>query len=167
VRAWDIAATAQTGKSRDPDWTVGTRLCTDGRRTTIEDVVRVRMSGTDVIDKIRQVAVEDGKSVPIRLPQDPGAAGKAWAQYQAAALAGFIVRTERPTGKKEVRAAAFAAQVGAGNVDMVRGPWNGALIEELRDFPHGDHDDQVDAASDAFNELHTGPSGAVSVQSLY
>ncbi|HEM7528520.1 TPA: hypothetical protein U2J51_000865 [Acinetobacter nosocomialis] len=29
-------------------------------------------------------------------------------------------------------------------------------IDELRHFPNGTHDDQVDAASDAFNELHEG-----------
>jgi phage terminase large subunit-like protein len=29
----------------------------------------------------------------------------------------------------------------------------GILIEELRQFPQGKNDDQVDAAADAFNEL--------------
>ncbi|EPG4582547.1 phage terminase large subunit, partial [Acinetobacter baumannii] len=33
---------------------------------------------------------------------------------------------------------------------------NKDFIDELRHFPNGTHDDQVDAASDAFNELHEG-----------
>lgn len=37
---------------------------------------------------------------------------------------------------------------------MLRGDWNKAFIEELRNFPNGKHDDQVDAGSDAFNELN-------------
>ena len=36
------------------------------------------------------------------------------------------------------------------------GDWNKDFIEELRNFPNGAHDDQVDAGSDAFNELHEG-----------
>ena len=36
---------------------------------------------------------------------------------------------------------------------MVRGNWNHAFIEELRDFPFGRKDDQVDALAHAFNML--------------
>ncbi|MNY74781.1 hypothetical protein D3C86_2138900 [compost metagenome] len=39
---------------------------------------------------------------------------------------------------------------------MLRGDWNKDFIEELRNFPNGTHDDQVDAGSDAFNELNGG-----------
>ena len=47
----------------------------------------------------------------------------------------------------------FSAQVNAGNVRLLRGEWNRAFIEELRQFPTGKHDDQVDAVADAFSEL--------------
>jgi phage terminase large subunit-like protein len=39
---------------------------------------------------------------------------------------------------------------------MIRGAWNKALKEELRQFPRGKYKDQVDSASDAFNELALG-----------
>jgi predicted phage terminase large subunit-like protein len=35
----------------------------------------------------------------------------------------------------------------------VKGKWNEAFLRELENFPEGLHDDQVDAASDAFDEL--------------
>jgi hypothetical protein len=38
----------------------------------------------------------------------------------------------------------------AGNVLLVRGPWNDAFLDEARSFPVGAHDDQVDAAADAY-----------------
>jgi predicted phage terminase large subunit-like protein len=57
------------------------------------------------------------------------------------------------TGDKVVRARPFASQVNAGNVVMLRAPWNDAFREELRTFPAGLHDDQVDAASRAFQGL--------------
>jgi phage terminase large subunit-like protein len=40
-----------------------------------------------------------------------------------------------------------------GNVLLLLGALNGAFKEELRLFPNGLHDDQVDAAARAFNEL--------------
>lgn len=68
-------------------------------------------------------------------------------------LIGYPVVTMRPTGSKEVRAMPFAAACEAGLVDIERGPWNRDFIDELCAFPTGHHDDQVDAASDAFNYL--------------
>jgi predicted phage terminase large subunit-like protein len=68
-------------------------------------------------------------------------------------LAGYSVSTDPVSGSKEIRASPFSSQVNAGNVKMLRGDWNQAFIEELRQFPAGKHDDQVDAASDAFTSL--------------
>lgn len=47
----------------------------------------------------------------------------------------------------------LASQMNAGNVDMVKGPWNQAFVDELKMFPNGRYDDQVDAASRGFNGL--------------
>jgi predicted phage terminase large subunit-like protein len=47
----------------------------------------------------------------------------------------------------------FAAACEAGLVDIERGEWNREFLDELCGFPTGKHDDQVDAASDAFNLL--------------
>jgi predicted phage terminase large subunit-like protein len=68
-------------------------------------------------------------------------------------LAGFNVVVERVSGSKELRADPFSAQVNAGNVRLVRGAWNRDFMEELRTFPLGHTDDQVDAGSDAFTDL--------------
>jgi predicted phage terminase large subunit-like protein len=63
------------------------------------------------------------------------------------------VRYETSTGSKEVRAMPFAAQCEAGNVKLLRGPWNVAYLDELTSFPFGTNDDQVDASSGGFNKL--------------
>ena len=44
-------------------------------------------------------------------------------------------------------------QINAGNVLMLRGSWNEPLLDEMRLFPYGLHDDQVDGASRAFGLL--------------
>jgi predicted phage terminase large subunit-like protein len=85
--------------------------------------------------------------------QEPGRGGKESAQATIRNLAGFNVEAKPSTGDKTVRAEAFAAQQGAGNVYLVKGDWNANYIEELCAFPSGKHDDQVDASSGAFNGL--------------
>ena len=94
----------------------------------------------------------DGR-INITIPEDPGAAGKFQTQYLFRHLAGHNISKIKPTGKKEVRAEGIASQVNAGNVYLVKGDWNKSFIDELRTFPLGKHDDQVDAMSDAFSQL--------------
>ena len=57
------------------------------------------------------------------------------------------------TGSKVTRAVPVAAQSDAGNLAIAAAPWNRAFLDELRDFPHGRKDDQVDALSRAFSLL--------------
>ena len=106
-----------------------------------------------VVQAIINTASDDGREVRIRLPQDPAQAGKAQAQSMVTALAGYIVATERPTGDKIVRFSPFSAQCEAGNVDVLRGPWNGDLFDALEAFPEAAHDDDVDACSTAFTHF--------------
>jgi predicted phage terminase large subunit-like protein len=68
-------------------------------------------------------------------------------------LAGYIVHSSPESGDKITRAEPLASQVNVGNVMMVRGSWNDRMIEEMRLFPYGKFDDQIDAASRAFAHL--------------
>ncbi len=152
VRAWDLAATAVSG-SGDPDWTVGVLLSEleDGR-WLVEDVRRER-GGPEMVERlIRETAAMDGRDVTVRLPID-GPAGKMQVSYLTRRLAGLSVVSDRETKSKATRAMPVAAQVNAGNVMVLRRQWTRAFIEELRSFPAGAHDDQVDALAAAFNVL--------------
>src|SRR5262249_18454240 len=80
---------------------------------------------------------------------------------------GHSIRADKVTGSKEVRAEPFASQAEAGNVRLVRGPWNGAYLDELTSFPNGAHDDAVDASSGAFGKLALArPAGGLRILSL-
>ena len=151
-RAWDLAASKGNG-----DFSVGVLMGLDGQgRFWIVDVTRGQWSPDERNERMRQTARVDGESVSIRLPQDPGQAGKEQAQALIRMLAGYSVKAISVSGDKQVRADPLAAQLNAGNVLLLRAPWNAAFIEELRQFPSGRHDDAVDAAADAFNELTAG-----------
>jgi predicted phage terminase large subunit-like protein len=136
------------------DYTVGVLLGKDSKgRIYVLDVVRGQL-GTDERNNVMlQTAQKDGTNVRIVVPQDPGSAGKDMALQFTRLLSGYNVKALRETGSKTIRADGFASQVNAGNVAVVRGHWNNAFVEELRVFDKGVNDDQVDAASGAFNEM--------------
>lgn len=153
VRAWDLAA-ALPAPGKDPDWTVGLRLERDPeQRFIVTDIHRLRGTPGEVETAILTTAERDGASVLVALPQDPGQAGQAQTAYLIRKLAGFTVRASPETGAKLTRASPVAAQVEAGNLRLLRAGWNRIFLEELRDFPHGRKDDQVDALSRAFMTL--------------
>ena len=104
-------------------------------------------------------AARDGAGCRVSIPQDPGQAGKTQALYLTRALAGYPVTTSPESGDKITRADPLAAQINVGNVLMVRGTWNDELINEMRMFPNGNNDDQIDALSRAFEAVTGGNFG--------
>lgn len=154
VRGWDFAASIEE-IGKDPDYTVGGKLgVTPSGRWIIADVARLRGGPETVEAALINTAKRDGSGVRVRIPQDPGQAGKSQAANFTKLLAGFGVTAKPVSGDKITRAEPFAAQVNVGNVMMLRAEWNDPLIAEMRVFPNGAHDDQVDGLSDAFDELN-------------
>lgn len=151
VRAWDLAASSKG------DYTVGAKLGKDDAGLFyVLDIVRGQWLPDERNNIMQQTAALDGRQTRIRLSQDPGAAGVDQVQALTRMMAGYNVRSERESGSKEVRADGFASQVNAGNVKLIKGDWNKDFIEELRTFPMGKNDDQVDSTANAFNELAGG-----------
>jgi len=149
VRGWDLASVTNGG-----DWTAGGKLgrLPDGR-FLIADMVRVQ-EGPDTRDAIMlNTAKRDTFQVKVDIPQDPGQAGKTQVAYLTRQFAGFNIVSSPESGDKVTRAEPFAAQVNVGNVLMLRGPWNDALLDEMRMFPNGAYDDQIDSLSRAFAGL--------------
>lgn len=161
-RAWDFAASTQKA-GKQPDWTVGLRMALIDGVFYVENVVRDRWSPGDVEKNLKNTASQDGTDVTIRMPQDPGAAGKADAATKIKLLAGYAVTVEPVTGDKATRAKPASAQAEAGNVKLVRGAWNEAFLDEVCSFPNAQFDDQVDAFADALNQLalHEAPQVAM------
>ena len=166
VRCWDLAATEKT-EDGDPAYTSGVLI---GKRKNgryvIADVINRQMSASDVRKTIKLTAQADRaayKRIRIRLPKDPGQAGKEQAESYIKYLAGFDVKTVAETGSKEARAEPMAAQWQAGNFDMVYGPWNEEYLLQLENFPDGKFKDMVDASANGFAEIE---ASAFSLSSL-
>jgi predicted phage terminase large subunit-like protein len=148
VRGWDLASTT------DGDFTAGGKVgrLPDGR-FVIGDMVRLRVGPDERDAAMVNTASLDGVSTKVSIPQDPGQAGKTQVLYLTRELVGYPVTTSPESGDKVTRAEPFAAQVNVGNVVMLRGSWNNALIDEMRMFPNGSFDDQIDSLSRAFSHL--------------
>lgn len=149
VRYWDLAATAPKPGS-DPDWTAGVKVGISRGHYYILDVRRVRQTPGEVERLIRQTADLDGTDTTILMEQEPGSAGvQVIDHYQREVLMGFAFYPNKTTGNKEMRANPVSSAAEAGNVKLLRGEWNQALLDEMIAFPQGAHDDQVDALSGA------------------
>lgn len=153
VRGWDIAGST---KNKSP-FTVGAHLAYAEGIVYIVDVRRDRKE----IDQAERMIVDTahgdfdryGLRILQSLPQDPGQAGKAQRYHLANQLAGTNFRFSPESGAKEDRAIPFASMVNSGQVRMIKGAWNQALLDELGMFPGSAYKDQVDALSRAFTEL--------------
>lgn len=151
VRYWDKAGTEGGG-----DYSAGCLMAVHEGIYYVINMTRGQWSALKRETAIECCAERDRQQFPgiqIWVEQEPGSSGVESAAATIRRLAGHAVRADRVTGDKELRAGPFAAQCEAGNVRLVAGPWNAAYLDELCMFPHGSHDDQVDASSGAFNKL--------------
>ncbi len=170
VRYWDRAATPGGGK-----YTAGVLMSrSEAGSFYVEDVVRGQWSAAErdkiIIETARRDARKYDNEVVIYAEQEGGSAGKEISEQFILMLAGFPVyrdivsgqrrkiidKQEMPGEAKIIRAQPLAAQCEAGNVYLVRGPWNDEFTTELIGFPFYTFSDQVDGASGAFNKLAKG-----------
>lgn len=149
IRSWDKAGTQGGG-----NYSVGLMMGLDKNgQYWILDVIRGQWNAATREQNIKQTAQVDGHGVEIELEIEGGSGGKESGENTVKMLAGYSVHVTHPTGDKQSRAYPLASQMGAGNVYCLNRPWTRDFIEELRFFPNGKYDDQVDAASGAFNRL--------------
>lgn len=156
-RAWDLAATDED-EDGDADFTAGVLMGLRRSGTVVvAHVINQRIKAGDVEKLVLNTSISDrakfGFQYVIRVPQDPGGAGKTLAAYYIKLLAGFNIKTVPVSGNKELRATPFAIQWQNGNVEVLIGDWNDAYFSQLESFPESKHDDMVDGSSDAFTEL--------------
>lgn len=179
--AWDLAATEGAG-----DFTVGV-LMGKARNGVyyVLAVIRGQWASHRVRAAIRLMETfyrPRYLDLLMKLPQDPGQAGKDQSEQFQVAYPGASI--EPVTGKKAVRARGFAEAVNLGNVCLVEedlpevlledradtggralvqsvawGDWHRDfknVLRKFQDITSAQVDDDVDAGSDAFNELENG-----------
>lgn len=167
VRRWDKAATKNAG-----DWTAGVLMgMTPTGDVYILDIRRTQEGPAGVQRFITATAREDferfGHRLAINIEQEGGSAGVEVADnWTKTHLAGFNVHFYTSTGDKVIRAFPFRAAQESHHVHLVRTSddaghthtpkWHDQFMEEAAAFPSSNiHDDMIDAASHAYNDLIT------------
>jgi predicted phage terminase large subunit-like protein len=153
-RFWDLAATERAVKGKDPDWTVGAKLgLYPSGKVICADVFRDRLGPDQVERAIVATASQDGVSCAVRWFTDPGQAGVYQTQRLRSLLRGLDAKGHTSKMDKLTRAKPLSRAAEFGEFFLLRAPWNQEFINELIQFPDGAHDDQVDAASGAYQVL--------------
>lgn len=158
VRFWDRAATKPSPSNPDPDWTRGLKMIAypDGTFLVV-DLRSERNTPGRIRELMKNVATQDGYGCLIKCQQDPGSAGKEEIENFHKMFAGYQTKSQPFMKDKQTRAKAVSSACEAGNVKVLRGPWNEEFFREVENFPEGKRDDIVDCLSGAYNELTNSP----------
>jgi len=153
VRFWDLASTEKERDSDDPDFTAGSKIA------------------VKIIDKIHHLYITDSvwlqEEAPARNKLIVKTAEKdgfgVWQGVES--VAGYkdtyttlksilkgkaIVKKCKVSGDKLVRAGDIEPIFEAGNVHLLKAPWNDFWIEQHTEFPASKHDDIVDTTSGGY-----------------
>ena len=159
-RGWDLAGTEEEDgkKNKEPAATAGVKIGRDINGIFyIMHLEYDRLSPGSVENLIRRTASQDGIRCSIRLPQDPGQAGKAQVAHFAKLLTGYTFKTRVMSGDKVTRAGPLSSMCEYGRVKVVRGKWNENFFNHAEEFPpEVGSPDIIDAAVEAFHQLTTG-----------
>ena len=159
IRAWDLAATEGGG-----DFSAGPLMSRHKAtgKIYIRDLQHFQKSPYNTELMVSACADTDGHGVQIRMEQEPGSSGVTVIDSYKKLLSGYSFDGEKATGPIQVRAGPFLAACEAGNVIMVRGDWNQALIDEINAFDdNAEHDDIVVSLALGYNKLVKGLHGGL------
>ena len=160
VIRWDFAATEQSLTSQDPDYTA---WCVMIRDRNGEEIVleagQKRLKPTDVYGEFTERSRywwdffrKIGIGLMVRWEIEPGSASTREARYLAGLVPFADARGIRSVGNKIVRAKPLASQAEHGFVSVLKGAWNEEWLNHMHSQP-ADHDDMMDAASGAHDDL--------------
>lgn len=160
ITSWD-ATFKDTASS---DYVVGQRWARIGANRFLLDQSRDRRSFTGTIAEMKRFT-EQGFAHEFaheHLVEDK-ANGPAILDSLRDEISGL--KPVNPRGSKEARARAITPEIESGNVFLPMPPpkgdkthphaWVNDFLDEARSFPTGEHDDQIDSATQALDELRT------------
>lgn len=148
LQSWDMAFK----DVKTADFVVGQVWAQKGAQFYLIDQVRGRWNFSETCEQVRQLT-QKWPQATLKLVEDR-ANGTAVMNMLKGRVAGLVA--VEPQGGKEARAASVSPLIEAGNVflpDVRLAPWLGDFLTELRQFPYGKHDDQVDALTQALTRM--------------
>ncbi len=149
-RYWDLAASVKTAA----DFSASACVALDkgSGDVYIRSVIKMKDEWPDVRKQIISTALaEPGVQVGVESALHGLAAFQELQRVPE--LANTTLRSIRVDKDKISRALPVASRAEAGKVKLIRGNWIADFLDEATSFPHGAHDDQIDAVSGAFQMI--------------
>lgn len=147
VQSWDTASKA----TELADFSVGITARIDGSEVHLLDIQRDRLDYPDLKQKI--LRERDRWKADTVLIEDKGSGTSLIQDLKTNRLYAIPIL---PDGDKVVRMSACSAKIEEGSVFVPKhAPWLDDFRTEILAFPHGAHDDQVDAFSQLLNWIRT------------
>ena len=159
VDSWDFTF-KDTNQS---DYVVGQRWAIHGANRFLVDQVRARMAFSASVAAMEEFRTRPYSQHVYQTLVEEKANGAAIIETLHDRIPGLKPIT--PHESKEARASAVSPEVESGNVYLplpAEFPWVADFISEVRAFPTGAHDDQVDGMTQALNHLRVPGVGKVS-----
>ena len=154
-RSWDFAYSNEE-KGDVNDYTSGVYMYrTYDDRYVLSDIVYGQF-GDDLINKVKQTAKRDTPSTPILIETGTkGGASKFLFDEYRKKLMGYTVKQSEPIGTKVDRATPLKNLIldGKVGITIINDKLRGRVLEQLKSFPLGRHDDIVDSMSYAVSYL--------------
>ncbi|WP_407375493.1 hypothetical protein [Methanobrevibacter sp.] len=161
VRSWDLAYSPDDGDKNDSTAGILMHKINDNY-FVINDLVYGQF-GDDLKKKLKETAVKDTANIRILIETGTkgGAAKFLYDEYDDY-LDGYITQQSESIGSKVDRATPFKDAINDGKIHIAitNDEMRGALIEQLKSFPLGTHDDIIDAMSYAYSELKNKTDGS-------
>jgi predicted phage terminase large subunit-like protein len=150
MRYWDFAASGKEG-----DGTSGLLTGYDGENLYFIDLIAGKFSSSETLKVFKRTAKRDGKSVLIKIEQEPGAGSKLLINQfrRNPEFKQYNIRGDKVKLKKNVRSFNLEALAEAGRIYWLRGDWNLDIINHLVSFTgeDGKPDDITDSLTGSCN----------------
>lgn len=157
IQSWDLTfgqiedGKATRGKAQAGSYVAGHVYAIVGRKFILIDRFHERATFTESVSAVLRYSAKWPQTSRIYVEKKANGAAMLNTLRKRAAL----IRPVTPAGSKEVRALAAQPTVDEGNVAVLDTVFTESMFQELRDFPFGKNDDDVDAFTQAINQGKT------------
>jgi len=153
IQSWDTAMK----EGQENDFSVCTTWLLTPTGYYLLDLVRARLIFPSLI---KQIKIEAAKWNPVEIVIEDKVSGTS-AVDMLRAETRLPIHPFKVVGDKVLRASLISPLCEAGKVFLPEGkPWIADYVNEMAEFPHGEHDDQVDSTSQGLQRLRTSYSAA-------
>jgi predicted phage terminase large subunit-like protein len=153
IQSWDLTfGQIESGSGRKKaaggDFVAGHVYAVIGNKWILVDRVHERYTFTESVNALLRMSAKWPQTSRIYVEKKANGAALLNTLRKRAAL----IKPVEPQGSKEVRALAVQPTVDEGNVAVLDTVLDPGMMQEMRDFPFGKHDDDVDAFTQAINQ---------------